>query len=381
MDEFKRSRNIVIQTISEPWLLMNYGSFFQHYALRFFLKQHGFNVVRRPDTTILKELIRWIIPIPYTKELLRYYFKRRNVRPEWPVDGTLRIRYKFLKEYRRLIGLLLEHEPQDVFAYIAGGDCIWYAIAPYAYFLDKKSNPAARRIAYAASSDWVNVSKSHDWTGYIKQAGESFHGVGLREVLGVEICQKLMVSQKVVQVVDPVFLLDYEHYLGIAASSMGFKSPTLLHYAVNSRGVALNLANVETAAEMLKMSCKVVGIQGSEYDVPCDKLLHIAPTEFLSCLRDAEAVVTNSFHGIVFCLIFRKQFVFINQHSSEGTNVNQRQTEIMTRLNLQSWILPMSASAYDIVSQLKHEIDFDRVEKLLQTEIVFSKKWLIDQLN
>ena len=374
-------KNIVIQTISEPWLLMNYGSFFQHFALRLFLRQSGFNVVRRPDTTILKELIRWILPFQYMKELLRYYFKRTNVKPEWPIKGTLRIRYKFLKEYRRLIGPLLEHEPQEVFSYIAGGDCIWYAIAPYAYFLDRKSNPDARRIAYAASSDWGNVSKNPSWTGYIKQAGDSFHGVGLREALGVEICQKLMVSQKVVQVVDPVFLIDYERYLDIAASSVEFKSPTLLYYTVNSRGVALNLANIETAAQMLKMSCKVVGVQGSEYDVPCVKLLRIAPTEFLSCLRDAEAVVTNSFHGIVFCLIFRKKFVFINQHSTDGTNINQRQTELMTRLNLQSWILPMSASAHDIVSRLRHEIDFDRVGKLLQTEIAFSRKWLIDQLN
>ena len=378
----KSARNIVIQTISEPWLLMNYGSFFQHYALRFFLRNLGYNVVRRPDTTVLKELVRWILPLPYTREYLRYFFNKRQDRPEWPLRGTLRSRFSFLKEYHKLIGPLLEKEPRhDVFAYIAGGDCIWYAIAPYAYFLGKGYNQRARRIAYAASSDWTNVARNEQWVTYIRKAGESFYGVGIRENLGVDICQKLMPRQRVVRVVDPVLLLNRNHYLDIAVKSSVFKKPTLLYYVVNVRSAHLNLSNIESVARELGLSSSVVAIQGSENDVPYDVLIRPSPLEFLACFRDADVVITNSFHGVVFCLIFRKRFVYLSQPSLPGTDVNQRQFELMTRLNITDRSLGANATDEEICKVLNLAIDWENVTIEMEHDITFSQKWLKDQLN
>lgn len=369
-------KKVSIQTISEPWLLHNYGSFFQHYALRKMLGLSGYEVNRRPEKSLFCEIFRWLLPLVFLRDYLKYILKRGG-RPEYPIRGTLKNRYKFLCEYHKFIGKLVEKKvDNEVYAYVSGGDCIWYAIAPYAYFLGREYNSAAKRIAFGVSSDWDNVKDNIKWQSYIKQAGETFTGVGVREEIGVEICQRLMPSQKVVRVVDPVFLFDKEHYLKIAAQKTLLSKQTLFYYVVNSRGSDLNLDNILKTASVMRKDCKIVGIQGSELDVSRDLLLMPSPTEFLACIRDCDVFITNSFHGIVFALIFNKPFVFLKQKTKIGFNKNRRQTELLNRLDLTAQALETNATNEEIISAFQNSFDWERINLFIKKDRENSIDWL-----
>ena len=109
--------------------------------------------------------------------------------------------------------------------------------------------------------------------------------------------------------------------------------------------------------------------------LPTEKDLEIE--EFISNLYNSKFVITDSFHGVCFAIIFKKNFICI---ANKGRGI-ARFESLLNRLNLQDRILYNPEDFAGRENLLEQEIDYNSVYNILEKEKETSFKFLIDALN
>lgn len=373
-------RSVAISTLGERFLLSNYGTFFQHYALRKVLCELGFSPFRLALTSGRYEesgfLRAWL------KDAVRplyWLFKRI---PEWRsncqriMDEDLQ-NLRFVLDYHRLIGRF--REPQrfdDRMVGIMGGDQILGTTSTRAWLGDLPLG--CKCITYAASTDWTERERDSPWQGFAREQFKRFSAIGLREDVGVDFCQRLVEDCALVaHVADPVILLTAHDYEMIADRRKIFHRPTLFCYLVNIRtDKDLMLAKYEELADMLGCELKILGIQGTEHFVPTRYKIRLRPSRFLRAMMDAQYVLTNSYHGSVFAAVLHKEFLSIHQNCLPGTNQNARQQEFMSQFGLRDHWVDYRLSAQQCQDALAQSIDWNAVDRSINAFRSSSLKWL-----
>lgn len=252
----------------------------------------------------------------------------------------------------------------DVF--IVGSDQVWNCFTmgeDATYFLDfveedKKKN------AYAASFGYdVVPSKFVDFT--IKYLS-GFNYISVRETQGQQIIKKL-VDRDVPVVLDPVFFMEKKDWKLNPKRIVDYKY--ILVYQPQ-KSTTLGKKARELAQ---KRGCKVVYISRT-WDGVIGKntinLSTVSPLDFLRLVRDAELIVTNSFHGTAFSIIFHKQFWV---EYNDGTS--SRMESILSLMDLKDRVLNNTLIEKEIL------IDYDRVDSKLYSLITCSESYLKQILN
>lgn len=224
---------------------------------------------------------------------------------------------KYTKTYRS-IGDLYSNPPQADL-YITGSDQLWNPTQPYAlepYFLTFVKQ--GKKISYATSIGVAHISK------YVKRKFalwiKSYDAISVREPEAASLLQPL-VQKQISECCDPTFLLSKESWEKLASKrqiegkyiflfTVGDGS-SVFDYA-ETMGKKLNLP-VITNKDDFKKNGKY------SFEIKND----IGPLEWLALIRDAEMVVTNSFHGCVFCLFMHTPFRvgISNNRGSRITNL------------------------------------------------------------
>jgi len=194
----------------------------------------------------------------------------------------------------------LKSNPPVADAYIAGSDQIWNPklIKPD-FFLDYA--PAdATKIAYAASMGSLNISD--DTKGIYKDYLAKFNSISVREQDCAEII-KQCTDKPVTINIDPVFLTSADAWQKYE-SPYPIKKPYILVYAIywdKSLNGALKQLHRTTGMDIVAVSGKLQRVYANKrvYDVGTDG--------FLWLVRNANAVVTSSFHGLAMSLIYNKR--------------------------------------------------------------------------
>ena len=227
-------------------------------------------------------------------------------------------KYTTLKQLRK--------RPPQADAYVVGSDQLWnpdlldFEFDP-AYFLDFGGS-AIPRISYAVSTG-RQLNKNE-----LSQLGnlcERLSAVSIRE--NNEQLIKA-VGRDVHICIDPTLLLHAEDYASVENTQneaepyifvYGFEDTDEIHQAV------------EKAVE--KYHCRV--LNGCPHRIKLQretvKLRALAPDRFLTLVKNARCVVTNSFHGTAFSVIYRKDFITVSHRTRGG-----RMTELLTKLGLRS---------------------------------------------
>ena len=191
--------------------------------------------------------------------------------------------------------------------YIVGSDQVFHPKSPYlrAFFFDFPKNDS-KKIAYAPS---FGMSDFNDGiTQKIKPFLIDFDYLSCREQDGAAYLSKV-VNKSIPVVLDPIFLLSKQQWLKMAVLPKT-KSKYIFIYDLNGGYNLIKIAKKIQKETELKIICQT---QTAHRFYKIDKQLYnTGPKEFVGYIANAEYVVTDSFHGTAFSVLFeKKQFIYI----------------------------------------------------------------------
>jgi hypothetical protein len=317
------------------WSDDNYGQLLQCYALQKYLRDAGHDayLIRydpRNDygkTPLWQKILKAFNPIKlfnYLKYKLTYtYIEELNKQRNF--DG---FRNKYIKQSEKIYLSYQElvDNPPDADVYIVGSDQVWntfnLSVARSmnmlrAYFLDF-GKIKIKRIAYAASFGKERVAD--DFIQEISHLLKNFNYISVREKSGLNICRQCGIDTAEL-VPDPTLLLKADDYrsLYIVEPIQQVKKPYCFLYML-SNTCNFSIPAVYNWANRKKLA--VVYVTGNgRYDN--HQKVYASIPEWLYYIDHAEYVITNSFHGAVFSLIFKKRFGIISL-TGECTELNNR---------------------------------------------------------
>jgi hypothetical protein len=195
--------------------------------------------------------------------------------------------------------------------FVVGSDQVWRYIYDsdtlYKYYLNFVNDDKVK-IAYAASFgvDYWPSDKS-EVTNQVKQLMSRFDSISVREESGVDLCRDVF-EQKAITVLDPTLMVDKKLFYKIANPKTLEKNKFLAY---------MMLHNHKETEVYFKKVCKneklkFVRLQGKKIFTKKMMFYFNSVNDWLSYIRDAEIVVTDSFHCVCFSIIFRKNFIVIS---------------------------------------------------------------------
>ena len=261
----------------------------------------------------------------------------------------------FTKPIENYTDLSLESDKFDLA--IVGSDQIWNdEIFPYMglyYFAE--SFHSVPRIAYAVSfgKDTFTVPLQYDKK--LKKELSRFSALSVREDSGIQILSNLGFQAK--QVLDPTFLLSKDDY-PIESSYHHYKYVCrfLLDENSSKRQYIQKFAQHHSYKE-------VNNYLNKDYSVPVIRKIinnkYISIPKWLSNIKNADFVITDSFHGMVFSIIFERQFL-VFRNKKRG---NARFESLLGKLGLLNHLISEDNS----FSEHYDEIDYAKVNNILET--------------
>lgn len=363
--------------LTQP-LHTNYGGLLQAYALQTVLKRMGHEVwtedrkLRPPFIVRIKLLIARLIRykgLYYpTKKQERFIaqktipFVRKYITTTEPI--SLNTKEKFRK--------------YNFDAYVVGSDQVWRPMySPYLpnYFLDFTMGEQVKRLAYAASFGTPDWEFTLEQTQQCAVLAKKFDAISVREDSGVELCRKYL-GVDAVHLLDPTMLLNKEDYIRLVEQEQTPASgKKLMTYVLDQ--LEEKWAIIEKVSQTLGLSSNVimperefkkVGTKGIE------KCIFPPVTDWLRGFMDAEYVVTDSFHGTVFSILFNKPFIVIANRERGMA----RFTSLLKLFGLENRLV---YSLEDITDEMLYEsVDFERTNRILSMEREKAQRFLLELL-
>lgn len=211
---------------------------------------------------------------------------------------------------------------------------------------------SAKKVAYAGSMGDGAAEYIDKLT-----ALKDFAHISLREIYNKESLEK-MTGKEIEVVCDPTYLHDKEEYEKIAKERMYSKPYILCYCLTNPKKL------YDKAKELKRLTGLDVVVIARQPGVKmrADRVYkNVEPREFLSLVRHAEYVVTNSFHGVAFSVIFEKPFFVYAASRSRKTRIKER----LDSFGLSDRIFYDDSAEID-KNQLS--IDFTNAKKVLQED-------------
>ncbi len=242
-------------------------------------------------------------------------------------------------------------------SFIAGSDQVWspeFAGGDDTYLLSFTDCP--RKYSYAASFGTV----TDDEVGSYADKLSGFSTVSVREKTICERLQKAGIFARTD--VDPTFLLNGKRWGELAAPIK--EDNYILIYTVQPPVKLLDYARELSA----KSGCKIVYLNNehrANKDIP--HVRFASPEEFLGWIRNASYVLTNSFHGTAFSLIFNKNFKVELETKKKR---NTRSEDLVKSLGLDKSILCGSGADFEF------DYDWESVHAGLDTMIDSSGRYI-----
>ncbi len=305
-------------------LHVNYGGILQAYALQTVLEKMGHDVI------VIDQSVKHKNNIYSAKIVIRILY--RIVKKIILRKQCVIFREKFEKEaepYVNLNGFISSHihtiklespiliKENQFDAIVVGSDQIWRPLycheIEHAY-LDFTENWDIKRISYAASFGVDNWEYTEDQTVKCSKLLKKFNAVSVREKSGVELCKKYM-EVDARHVLDPTLLLTADEYSEIAGERKEDESEKFIAvYILTMTSDKQKVVNEISSRMHLK--CRYLKKQVKEI-LSIQDIIPYSVDYWLRSMRDAEFVITDSFHACVFSIINHKEF-FIYGNNSGG---------------------------------------------------------------
>lgn len=306
-----------IGILTQP-LHANYGGILQAYALQTVLKGMGHKVVTFDDPRYLKIDICQIVKRAYQ----RYVHKKANtgILNEVRFNRNVYFVRKYTQPFinrnisRKMVRNFSELSESDYDAIVVGSDQVWrpmYNACIEDMYLDFARHWSVKRLAYAASFGSSEWEYTESQTKVCSELVKLFDAVSVREDSGVGICSRYLGYDKAIHLLDPTMLLEAKDYELLVVSSHSAcrnscNKGGLFCYILDEteeKNMLANLMATRQGLEYFKVGAKTDDVHAKMKD-------RIQPPveRWLRAFMDAEYVLTDSFHGCVFSIIFNKPF-------------------------------------------------------------------------
>lgn len=303
--------------------------------------------------------------------------KRRYRRFKRFVQDDMVLSEKFYGTYAEL-----KEDAPHYDIYVCGSDQIWnpliYGEKTFdpAFFADFAR--AGKRVAYAPSFGGGTVAE--DKRELLKKYLDKFDCLSAREKQGEKIIRDVT-GRDAITVLDPTLLLTGEQWEEIACEPV-FKEPYLLCYFITDARKYGGF--IQMLADKYKLP--VVSLCGSRRVVPQTryKVLDAGPREFLGLFRDACAVCTDSFHGTVFSINFKKEFYCFESPKKAEKAADSRLNNILSKLGLLSCLYSCNMDSREFADRIcgtADLINYQQVDDKLREERRLSVNYLQEALK
>jgi hypothetical protein len=290
----------------------------------------------------------------------------------------------FVKKHMKLGGKRytsnedLMADPPAYDCYLCGSDQIWNPMI----FRPEGFDPAffmpfagdKKRIAYAPSFGLSAIPKPY--TEVLKEYLSGFYALSAREQSGSEIIRNLTGRDTEV-VLDPTMLLEESDWLRVCSGERKGR-PYILCYFITDPAPFSD--TIRSISENLKLP--VIALCGSRKPIPgaIERIYDAGPKEFLGLIRDSAFVCTNSFHGTVFAILFKKEFFCFETGGTSRKSVGSRLTSLLERLELSDRLIHPARSR-SIIELIGTGIDYGTVMEKLEKERQRSLGYLKNSLE
>ncbi len=349
-----------------PHYAFNYGAVLQAFALKEYLRQQGFDAVifnRRPEYQCA--IPSWQGRLARKVEELSKHgsfgvFEKEYLQPQTDLVVTQE-------------DVLTKFKSFKLDAVIVGSDQVWrdnYVFNSFGFnlFLDF-INDDTLRIAYAPSLGKESWNASPEIEEKVKSLLKRFDAISVREESSIKILKEKFDVESIL-VVDPTLLLsadDYRSAFSIKSKSDNYIASYILDYDDNFK------TNLKSLSDKTGLPMRCIGVKSPKGKI--EQLLYrfkpMTPvTQWVENIANSKYVVTNSFHGMVFSIIFRKRFIVVMNEERGAA----RFKSLLKMFGLEDRII--SSTETDYYSMLQNEIDYEQIEDSIRLWRMKSMQYL-----
>ena len=365
------------------WWRNNYGSILQALALQQKLNQYNdlqYEIICQfgKKSTSVDNVFDKIKSVGLAETCKRVFWKvafkglrLRNKKMQQFVDENLKVSNQQYNEH----DIADSNKYYDT--YICGSDQIWNPdLVPtdsmyWLPFVEKGKN----KIAYAPSFGASTVTEKQK--EQIKANLSTFKAVSCRENSGARTINQIIGEKKCEAVLDPTMLIERDYWDTISEDKI-YNEKYIFAYML--RGTATQRKYIENIAR--EKNLKIVSIPFLDYE-KIDlydlkfgdyKLWDADPAEFISAIRHAEYVFCDSFHCIVFSILYHRPFFVFPKVGADGKvkkSQISRMTDLLELAEIKNRILLDNEEA-----DLDAEIDWNNSDKKIQKARCDSERYL-----
>lgn len=357
----------------------NNGSFLQTFALQKKIKSLGYenelinfiphaqyalyqNIVFKDNS--LKGIVKGLLNLPHYKSLS----ERRNRFNE--IQKFLNLTDKFEEEsdFTKVI------EEFDIL--IAGSDQIWNS-ATMPDFTELYYLPTDKyKISYAPS-----FGKSLDNQLARPNSVErinNFSCLSVRESSAKKMLTEILPEKDIEVVLDPTFLLKKEEYKLLEDNAKcKYDGDYIFFYCIKASNEVLRTVKELSNRFGLPVITMFTGVNTYKCQIYGQKVdFEAGPSEFVNYIKNAKYVMSNSFHGIVFSIIYNKVFFRIAENDNGKLKVDERLDSILGLLKLESQNIIAGK-----IDNVNLDINYKEVHNNLNNLKENSSNWLSESLN
>lgn len=378
-----------IGIITHP-IIYNYGGILQNYALHQVLKNMGHEVytidkltVTPFKTKVLSLGKRSLLKITGKKVKLRGWQNKEEF------DIINKNTRDFVKQYIKTTDSIITnaeinklHKKYDFDAYIVGSDQVWRRSGTRGNdleFLDfLENNDNVKKIAYSASFGVSEWEFNEEETKKFQKLAQMFDAISVREDVGVQLCKEYL-KVDAQHLLDPTMLLTKDKFESLVDAANIKKSDGKLFCYVLDRNKEKNVLIKNISNGLGLEAFEVLPEQNYKMELEkafdINKCVYPKIEQWLRAFMDAEFVITDSFHGTAFSILFNKPFIAI-VNKRRGAS---RFYSLLKTFGLENRVISEEDSID--LNLIKEEIDFTKVNEVLADEREKSLKFLKEALD
>jgi len=335
----------------------NYGAVLQAYALQKYLQTRGHHIVfvdyawTRGNFTLNKLLL---------SRLLKFFYKKLTHSRFSASFLSFQQYFEKTKRYNTITSIL--HDPPDCECFIVGSDQMWALSSDKRHTLPLRFlevfDHKALRIAYAVSFGKPVPKELSEEVGRYMQ---KFSAISVREKNTVEWVRDLS-GREAKWLCDPTLLLKSEYYDKLFPNDMpidlsgAYIFKYMLPWETVGDGV---LDGIDKHLEIADIKTDMCDPK-TWIDIICGVRSKIEVADWLRRIKYASFVVTNSFHGTLFSIIYKKPFLTLPL-TGHAASMNDRIFSVLGFLGLEDRIYATPNSVYSLSGLLNTPINWEDV--------------------